>query len=400
MTDKIYEKRSYLKELFTVITDSFSEDGRNYIKLKETIFFPEEGGQYSDTGTVEYEGKAVRVLAGELIGNASDEETDIRYLVDAVVPKGAEVICRLDWENRLDRMENHSGEHILSGLIHDLFGYNNIGFHLSDDEPVTLVCDGKLSEEQIALLERKANEAVRDNLSITDSYPSGDELQNISYRSKIDIAGQVRLITIGDESDPLDVCACCAPHVEYTGSVGIIKIISSASVKGGTQLGFLCGRRAFEYIDHGQKLLKALADSFSTNRENVYGLVEKLREENRSLKEKLSVSLQKTILENIRIGNQKGPVITDAKLSPVDMKNIFNEIVAVTEGYTGVFSGSDVEGYTYYAGGKKLDARRLGEMMKDHLSAKGGGSEEMIQGRIQARAEDITEFWNKYVSDR
>ena len=110
--------------------------------------------------------------------------------------------------------------------------------------------------------------------------------------------------------------------------------------------------------------------------------------------------MQKSILENVRSGKQTGPVITDAKLSPVDMKNIFNEIVAVTEGYTGVFSGSDAEGYTYYAGGKQLDARRLGEMMKDHLSAKGGGSEEMIQGRIQARAEDITEFWNKYVSDR
>ena len=400
MTEKIYEKRGYLKELSTVVTDSFSEDDKNYIKLKETIFFPEEGGQYSDTGILECGGKVIHVLAGELIGNASDGETDIKYLVDAPVTAGSEVICKLDWSDRLDRMENHSGEHILSGLIHNLFGYNNIGFHLSDDEPVTLVCDGKLSCEQIALLERKANEAVRDNLSITDSYPSKDELSNLSYRSKIDIAGQVRLITIGDESDPLDVCACCAPHVAFTGCVGIIKIIGSASVKGGTQLSFLCGRRAFEYIDHNLILLKDLADSFSTNQENVYGLVEKLRDENRSLKEKLSASLQKSILENVRSGNQNGPVITDAKLSPVDMKNIFNEVVAASDGYTGVFSGSDEEGYTYYAGGKNLDARKLGEMMKEHLSARGGGSAEMIQGRVQAKSSDITEFWKQYVSDR
>ena len=396
MTDKIYEKRSYLKELFTVITDSFSEDGRNYIKLKETIFFPEEGGQYSDTGTVEYEGKAVRVLAGELIGNASDEETDIRYLVDAVVPKGAEVICRLDWENRLDRMENHSGEHILSGLIHNMFGFNNIGFHLSDDEPVTLVCDGKLSKEQISLLERKANEAVRENISITDSYPSKEELECLSYRSKIEIAGQVRLITIGDDANPLDVCACCAPHVSFTGSVGIIKILSSASFKGGTQLSFLCGRRAFEYIDHSQELLKSLSDSFSTNMENVPELVDKLRDDNRSLKMKLSVFAQKSILESVRSGNCSGPVITDFELSPADMKSIFNEIVQAVEGYTGIFSGSDENGYVYYAGGAGLDARELGNLMKDKLSARGGGSSEMIQGRCVSTRNEILNFWKTF----
>ena len=393
MTVKVYEKQSFLRKLTTVVTDSFTEDGKNYIKLKETIFFPEEGGQYSDTGALKIGDKTVRILKGELIGNASSGETDIRYEVDAPIEVGESVKCLLDWENRIDRMENHSGEHILSGLIHNLFGYNNIGFHLSDDEPVTLVCDGKLTPDQISLLEKKANEAVRENLEITDSYPTAEELKAISYRSKIDIAGQVRLITIGDEADPLDICACCAPHVEYTGMIGIIKIISSASFKGGTQLSFLCGRRAFEYIDHNLGILKSLADSFSTNQENVPELVEKLREDNRSLKEKLSSSLQKSILESIRSGEWSGPVITDLELSPVDMKNIFNELISACEGYTGVFSGSDEKGYVYYAGGRGLDARKLGELMKEKLSAKGGGSSEMIQGRVISNAAGIREFW-------
>ena len=393
MTVKVYEKQSFLRKLSTVVTDSFTEGGKNYIKLKETIFFPEEGGQYSDTGVLKIGDKTVRILKGELIGNASSGETDIRYEVDAPIEAGESVKCLLDWENRIDRMENHSGEHILSGLIHNLFGYNNIGFHLSDDEPVTLVCDGKLTPDQISLLEKKANEAVRENLEITDSYPTAEELKAISYRSKIDIAGQVRLITIGDEADPLDICACCAPHVEYTGMIGIIKIISSASFKGGTQLSFLCGRRAFEYIDHNLGILKSLADSFSTNQENVPELVEKLREDNRSLKEKLSSSLQKSILESIRSGEQSGPVITDLELSPVDMKNIFNELISACEGYTGVFSGSDEKGYVYYAGGRGLDARKLGELMKEKLSAKGGGSSEMIQGRVISNAAGIREFW-------
>ena len=393
MTEKIYEERSFLRELTTTVTDSFSEDGKNFIMLKETIFFPEEGGQYADTGWIECGGKSVRVLNGELIGNASESETDIRYEVDSPIESGSRVHCKLDWQNRLDRMENHSGEHILSGLIHNLFGYNNIGFHLSDDEPVTLVCDGKLTAEQSALLEKKANEAIRDNLSITDSYPTREETEEISYRSKIDIAGQVRLITIGDEADPLDVCACCAPHVEFTGMVGIIKILSSAPAKGGTQLSFLCGRRAFEYIDHSLGLLKGLADSFSTNQENVPGLVDKLRDDNRVLREKLSSSFQKSILESVRSGEHEGPVITDLELAPVDMKNIFNELIQVIEGYTGVFSGSDEKGYVYYAGGRNLDARKLGELMKEKLSAKGGGSSDMIQGRTSETSAGIMEFW-------
>ncbi len=396
MTDKIYERRSYLKELTTTVTDSFSDNGKNYIKLKATIFFPEEGGQYADTGKLDYSGKTVRVLNGELIGNASDGETDIRYEVDSPIEAGTEVHCTLNWENRLDRMENHSGEHILSGLIHNMFGFNNIGFHLSDDEPVTLVCDGKLSKEQISLLERKANEAVRENISITDSYPSKEELECLSYRSKIEIAGQVRLITIGDDADPLDVCACCAPHVSFTGSVGIIKIISSAPAKGGTQLSFLCGRRAFEYIDHSQELLKSLSDSFSTNMENVPELVDKLRDDNRSLKMKLSVFAQKSILESVRSGSCSGPVITDFELSPADMKSIFNEIVQAVEGYTGIFSGSDENGYVYYAGGAGLDARELGNLMKDKLSARGGGSPEMIQGRCASTRDEILNFWKTF----
>ena len=248
MTEKVYERQSYLEELETTVTESTCEEGQFYVKLKETVLFPEEGGQYSDTGFLLYGDKKVSVLKGELIGNASEGETDIRYAVDSEIPAGSSVRCVLDWKTRFSRMQNHSGEHIVSGLIHNLYGYNNIGFHLSDYEPVTLTVDGKLSAEQIREIEIKANETVWQNLPITDSYPSKEELSSIDYRSKIEIAGQVRLITIGDPASPLDICACCAPHVATTGSIGIIKVISFASVKGGTQVSILCGARALEFM--------------------------------------------------------------------------------------------------------------------------------------------------------
>ena len=392
MTEKVYERQSYLKELETTITESTCEEGQFYVKLKETVLFPEEGGQYSDTGFLLFGDRKVSVLRGELIGNASEGDTDIRYAVDGEIPAGSFVRCVLDWKTRFSRMQNHSGEHIVSGLIHNLYGYNNIGFHLSDDEPVTLTVDGKLSAEQIREIEIKANEAIYEDLPITDSYPSKDELASMDYRSKIEIAGQVRLISIGDPAAPLDICACCAPHVSGTGCIGIIKVISFASVKGGTQVSILCGARALEFIEKNIDNLESIAKGFSTHRDNVPGIVESLREENRALKAKLSEYAEKSILSGI---TEDGPgcIFTDMELSPVSMKNIFNELVARKTGYVGIFAGNDQKGYMYYAGGRDLDARELAKLMREKLSSKGGGSAEMIQGRTSSAQDEIRRFW-------
>ena len=397
MTDKVYEKNSYLKELDTVVTECIHEEGRMYLKLRETIFFPEEGGQYSDTGVIIAGDKKIQVVKGELIGNASECETDIRYLVDAdeIVEPGTEVKCVLDWEQRFSRMQNHSGEHIVSGLIHNIHGYNNIGFHLSDDEPVTLTVDGKLNADQIREIELKANEAVYADLPITDTYPSKEEAACAVYRSKIDIAGQVRLVTIGDASDPLDICACCAPHVERTGAIGIIKVIASAGIKEGTQLQILCGRRALEFIEKNIDVFESIARSFSTHRDNVPGIVEDLRNENRELNNRLSLFAETTLIEKAKsdISEGKCCVFTDIELSPLSMKNIYNELVKMSKGYVGIFAGNDEEGYRYNAGGDGLDARILAAKMREELSAKGGGSPEMIQGKVNASQKAIEELF-------
>ena len=399
MTNKIYEKNSYLRELDTVVSECISENGRIYLKLRETIFFPEEGGQYSDTGVIIAGDKKIQVVKGELIGSASECETDIRYLVDTeeVIESGMEVKCLLNWEQRFSRMQNHSGEHIVSGLIHNIHGYNNIGFHLSDDEPVTLTVDGKLNAEQIREIELKANEAIYANLPITDTYPSKEEAACAVYRSKIDIAGQVRLITIGDASDPLDVCACCAPHVARTGAIGIIKVIASAGIKEGTQLQILCGRRVLEFILKNIDSLEMMARGFSTHRDNVPGLVQSLREENRSLNSKFAELAEKSILDSIRESAENNEigrcVFTDTELSPTSMKNIFNELVSLRDGYVGLFVGNDEEGYRYYAGGRDSDARELAKIMREKLDAKGGGSFEMIQGKVTASHDAIEELF-------
>ena len=345
MTEKIYEKQSYIKEYRTVVTDCIKEDDKVYIKLKETIFFPEEGGQYSDSGQIMSKDKTVHVLKGELLGSAKEGQTDIRYLVDSDIEAGTEVLCKLNWDERFDRMQNHSGEHILSGLIHNDHGFNNVGFHLSDDEPVTLAVDGLLNEEQIKELEKKANAVIYRDLPIKDSYPSKSELVNITYRSKIDIAGQVRLITIGDEDETIDICACCAPHVKRTGAIGIIKIISFMKFKGGTQLSILCGRRALEYVTKNIDNLNKIAKGFSTHPDNTVAIVSNLKEENMALNARVSELTESIIIDGIKKNEYGSLVFSDMDLSASNMKNIYNALTQLREGYVAVFAGNDKKGY-------------------------------------------------------
>ena len=390
--NKLYEKQSYLKEnTTTVLTCENTSDGI-FITLQDTIFFPEEGGQYADTGTLILEDTKEEI---KLIDGIYIDSDNIKYKVDKPVTPGSTICCHLDWDKRFARMQNHSGEHILTGLIHNTYGYNNVGFHLSDDGPVTLNMDGMLTIEQIRELEYKANAVIYDNLPITDSYPSKEELPSISYRSKIDIQGQVRLITVGNPDNPLDVCACCAPHVARTGEIGIIKVIYATKFKGGIQIGILCGKRALEYINHEQDTLSRVASLLTTHADNVPGIVEAHMSEIAHLKAELSALREKQLTDCIMHMSKQDPhcIFTDSDLSVANMKNLFNALAERFEGYVGVFVGNDTEGYRYYAGSSNLDSRDLATSMREKLGAKGGGNSDMIQGRVEANSESISQLF-------
>lgn len=408
---KLYEKQSNLRECEATVVECTRKDNEVYIKLDQSIFFPEEGGQYADTGVLEYtvpthsatldeaenkttsgeavnNKKIVKLLDGQIV------DGDIIYQVSEEIKCETKVLCKLNWSIRYDRMQNHSGEHILSGLINRKYGFNNIGFHLSDDSMVTLVMDGVLTKEQVMELEQEVNSIIYANLPITDSYPTKEELKDISYRSKIEIDGQVRLITIGDESRTVDICACCAPHVARTGEIGILKVTGVMKMKGGVQISILCGRRALEYINHNLDILGQIASSFTTHADNVTGIIENLKNENIELKSQLSEYREKGIIENIISNPDNRCIFTSDQLSAQNMKNIFNVLTDKCAGYVGIFVGTDEDGYRYYAGGNGLDARELAKIMREGLGAKGGGSEDMIQGKTDSSKEAIEQFWN------
>ena len=381
---KLYEKQSYLSECEAVVTDCFTKDGFVYVRLDRTIFFPEEGGQYADLGELVYgDNTSVRLLGGEVTDKSGK---DIIYRVESEVPVG-EVKCILNWDLRYERMQNHSGEHVLTGTIHNEFGYDNVGFHLSDDGPVTLDMNGVLTWEEVMEMERKANEVIYNNLPITDSYPTGAELANLSYRSKIEIEGQVRLITIGDRDNPIDVCACCAPHVKTTGEIGIIKVISMVNWKGGVRISMLAGRRALRYINDRFDIIRSVTERLTTSFDNVPDIIDGYKKEIgecKALINKTYVSLA----EKICSASGSPFVFFDSDCPMSAMKNILSTLINMTDGYAGVFVGEDGS-YRYIIGSKDKDSRIVASLLKEKLDARGGGKSDSVQGQVASCKEDI-----------
>ncbi len=397
---KLYEKQSYLKENITTVTSCESDGDRIYLTLEETIFFPEEGGQHADTGVIipasdHIGNKSVHILNGEVRGDI------IVYEVDCDIQPGTKVKCVLDWEKRFLRMQNHSGEHLFTGLVHNKYGYNNVGFHLSDDAEVTLDFDGILSYEELLEIEKLANEAIFNALPIKDTYPSREELSGMEYRSKIEIEGQVRLITIGNEMETLDVCACCAPHVADTSEIGLIKVVSAESRKGGVRVGIICGKRAYLFLASEHEILKNVCKSLSTAPENLGKIVDSHIDKISMLTYKIDEITEEKYYAKIDLmkDDDAHVVFCDGEISSSSMKNIYNYFTKTYDKYLGVFAGDDASGYKYYAGSGSMDAGILGSLMREKLGAKGGGNAEMVQGFVKTSKDNIIIFWNREVKE-
>lgn len=385
---KIYETNSYCREIDTKIESFWEEQDSYYVMFEETIFFPEEGGQYADTGyfLTEQEEK-VCVLDGVM------KDGKVYHKVDRAVEAGQKVHCVLDWDKRYMRMQNHTGEHILTGAIHNRYGFDNVGFHLSDEGEVTMDMDGAMTVEQVYEMETLANQLIYENLPIYDKYPGKEELANLAYRSKIEIEGQVRLIQIGEEEKVHDLCACCAPHVRSTAEVGIIKVTSVTKYKGGVRIGILCGLRALLYCRKQIDALSEVAAFLSTKPENVMSLVEGMKVEIGELKGKIGELNDEIVLGKVKECNEEPCIFLPGDVSAATLKNAFNTMAETFYGFVGVFAGDEEQGYRYNAGSRDLDSRELAAAMREQLDAKGGGNQEMIQGKVAKTMEEVKAFW-------
>lgn len=380
MTEKLFYQDSH-RSTFTAIVQEVRPSGNGYeIILDRTAFFPEGGGQSSDTGS----------LGGVSVSDVQEIDGKIIHYTDGPLVEGTEVEGCIDWTERFSKMQQHTGEHIVSGLIHKIYGYHNVGFHLGTDS-VTLDFNGVVPKEKLHEIEQLANEAVAKNLPVQVLYPTDEELSKISYRSKIEIEGQVRIVVI----DGYDVCACCAPHVKQTGEIGLIKLVGMQNYKGGVRISMLCGFRALEDYYQKEKNNREIAVMLSAKEYETAVEVERLQEELAMKKAKIAELEQKFLEQKVETLDVSGEIVClFEETDPVMTRELVNLRLKKGAKMAAVFSGNEREGYRYVLGSRSLDVRKNGKLLNEAFHGRGGGKPEMVQGTVQGKREEIEAFLN------
>ena len=380
MTKKLYDFDGHLAKFEAVVRSCEKAEAGWHVTLDQTAFFPEGGGQKADTG----------ILGGANVLDVQIENGEIFHLLSAPLTVGEAIEGEIDYETRFRRMQNHSGEHIVSGLVHSLYGFENVGFHMGS-ECVTVDYSGELSEEQLAEVELRANRAVWENREIKIKYPAPDALASIPYRSKLDLKDDVRIVTI----DGYDICACCAPHVSRTGEIGLIKLLEAIRYKGGTRLSMLCGFDALEDCAEKYRVLRKISNRLSAKQSEAFEAVLRLEEEITAQKDAL-YHLKKALLEAKIAAMQETDgsfCFFEENADPDSMRRLANEGAARCGGICIVLSGSDPKGYAFIAASRNIPMREEAKKLAAALAGKGGGSDEMIQGRISASRREIEAYF-------
>ncbi len=381
MTEKLYYTDSKMKDFDAeVLSCEWDEQKRlDGVILDRTAFFPESGGQYADRG----------FLNGCEVEDARERGNEIIHYTAQAFSTGQTVHGEIDYEERYSRMQQHSGEHIVSGIVHSWFGYDNVGFHLGSSV-TTMDFNGPLSSEQITQIETAVNRAVTADLPILVSYPSPEELASLDYRSKKELTGQVRIVTIPG----VDVCACCAPHVDRTGEIGLVKLVDFMKYKGGTRIYMLAGSRALNDYRDREKSVREISRLLSVKPDEVAAAVRSLQEEEGRLKGKIS-QMQSQFLEE-RL-DQITPdtasfILFEDDIDKYAARRFVDAGMRKVNGICGIFVGNDTDGYNYILGSEKRDLRDFLPDFHEACQGRGGGKAEMVQGSVRACRSVIEEY--------
>ena len=375
-TKKLYDIDAYQTKFEAKVVSCEKTQNGYAVILDQTLFFPEEGGQTPDKGKI----KDIQVLDVQINKNV------ITHILEEPVLERETVKGEIEWEHRFFNMQQHSGEHLFSGLAYRKYGYKNVGFHLSN-QIVTMDFDGVFTEEQLEEMEWEINQAIVANVEIKTGYPAREELEALEYRSKIEIDGDIRIVEIPG----YDICACCAPHVNRTGEIGIFKIQTVQNYKGGMRISFLCGFRALEEYRKKSKIISEVSQLLTTNQEQIAENVSKLKTQTQSLKTQLANANQVIMERKIEEipQEQENVLLFERELDTPVMRHVVNRLVEKHDGICGVFVGTKENGYSFIIGSKTKDCRQIAALLKENLQSRGGGSAQMIQGSLCAAPEEI-----------
>lgn len=377
-TEKLYYRDAYTSDFCACVLSVTKVDEGYDVILDKTAFFPEEGGQSADTGFIA-ESRVIGVY----------EENGVIHHITDTEPTLGEHWCNIDFDPRFEKMQCHTAEHILCGLIHSLYGFDNVGFHLGEDE-VTFDINGVLGRKELDKVEKMANETVFSNLPIEAFFPPKSRLPYMKYRSKLDITEDVRLVAIGE----VDLCACCAPHVSSTGEVGIIKILDFMKHRGGTRVWMVAGNRALSDYRRRYDNIKRISGMLSTPQNDVADTLECYIAECEKAKTDLKAArLRVAELEAGRIKATKGnAVILLPDFSIPELIAFSNVANKKVDGITVALSGVDGD-YKYVISSTNADLSAISKDINAALNGRGGGRPEMLQGSFATTLKAIKDYF-------
>lgn len=380
--DRIILKIYFYKGFIMIVTQCEKIENHYRIILDETPFFPEGGGQKGDDGTIN----------GIKVSDVQKIDGKIVHFTEEPINVGAEAECDVDLEKRFDKAQNHTGEHIVCGIAHNLYGYENVGFHL-DNEKVTFDLSGKLTDDEMKKLELLANKVVWQNKRIIIHNPTPEELPNFTYRSKLELTEDVRIVEI----EGVDFCACCAPHVERTGEVGVIKFLNWFPHRGGMRIEMVCGERAFRDYDalHGMNAM--IMKELSASRTETASKVHEICEINGALKAELSQLRREKALSEMTVQETEKAAFTFAEGADYELlRECINKMKECTGKICFAFSEND-DGviYTIYSG--ERDIMPVARAFNAEFSGRGGGRDGFAQGRVNVSKEILVAKSDKFV---
>ncbi|WP_334104137.1 alanyl-tRNA editing protein [Muricomes intestini] len=386
MTEKLFYEDSHMTE-FEARVELCRKKGEHFeVVLDRTAFFPEGGGQYADTG----------FLGDVRVTDVQEKNGTIYHITEESLEEGRNITGKIDWELRFMKMQQHTGEHIVSGLVHSRFSWNNVGFHLGNEDS-TMDFDGEISKEELREIERLANEAVAKNLEVLVTYPSDDELANLEYRSKIEIEGQVRIVTVPG----YDVCACCAPHAERTGEIGLIKLTNVQRYKGGVRVTMLCGFRALTDYSEKEEQVKNISAMLCAKEDEVFQAAAHLKEEKNKLQAKLAET-RKKLLE-YKAGEtpeeESFVCLFEEDLDGDEPRLLVNQVLARGKDGCAVFAKNKDMSFRYVIGGRNMDVRSFAKGLNAQFEGRGGGKPEMVQGSLKGKEAEVKAWVQKMTGE-
>ncbi len=377
-TEKLYYENAYTRAFEARVLSCEAAGDGWAVTLDRTAFFPEEGGQTADTGA----------LGSVRVKNVREDGGVIRHLTDGPLPAGETVAGQIDWAERFRKMQNHTGEHIVSGLVHARYGYENIGFHLGACG-FTFDFDGELTRAQLDEIEDAANAAVWENRAVTASFPAPDELAAMEYRSKLDLREDVRIVTI----EGIDRCACCAPHVARTGEVGVIKLLDFMRHRGGLRVWAKCGADALTDYRGRYAASAAISGLLNTPQEDIVPGVERLVARREEAERALSAAKLAALRERAdALAATEGDMLLFADADEAGLRLLANAGMEKCGGVCAVFSGADRD-YRFVMASRTRDMRAFAKQIREPLNARGGGRERMISGRCAASEAELRAFF-------